>query len=643
MFKELTVGKKCLLGFGLVALVTTILGILGYWSARESERHIKEISLVRLPSVEHLLIIKAMNNEIKSATRTLLDASLDPALRARQYQTIEAAMQTLKKSWEIYEPLPQTPEEAELWKQFVPAWNKWREENNRFLELSRKVDSLDIGDPSSFAKHIHIFREDHYNLAAKVQRMLIDGTKFESGEDHTACRFGKWLASFKTNNERVKNVLQNVSEPHKLFHTAIGKAKKAWEEGKSEEAKRIVQEELFPSMEKVFKEFHVLLALAIENEGTYKEMQDQLVVKARESQRQGMELLDKIVEVNSQVAKDFSESGLRQASFARSISLVALVVGILLAVGIGLWVTQSLSRILKSIASRIKSGCDQVLSAAMQVSSSSQFLAEGASEQASALEETSSSLEQMSAMTKQNASNALQAKEMMAQAYQIVEKVKKHMEEMSKAIESITKASEETGKIIKTIDEIAFQTNLLALNAAVEAARAGEAGAGFAIVADEVRRLAMRAADAAKSTATLIEGIVGSVKEGRNLTLATMEAFKENVDIAGKVSALVEEIATASEEQAHGIEQISQGMSQMDKVVQRVASSAEEEASAAEELHSQAQCSKETVKELVALVEGLKKAEQMDEETKIVSPSRSALLKCDVSEAPKLPRPKMNG
>ena len=121
-------------------------------------------------------------------------------------------------------------------------------------------------------------------------------------------------------------------------------------------------------------------------------------------------------------------------------------------------------------------------------------------------------------MTKQNADNANQAKAMMTETKQIVEKVDSQMNEMTEAIAEITKTSEETGKIIKTIDEIAFQTNLLALNAAVEAARAGEAGAGFAVVADEVRNLALRAAEAARNTNSLIDNTIKAVKQGNELT-----------------------------------------------------------------------------------------------------------------------------
>jgi len=311
---------------------------------------------------------------------------------------------------------------------------------------------------------------------------------------------------------------------------------------------------------------------------------------------------------NIKEAKDTAEKTSSNSKTAIFFLVTTTLAGTVLAVALGIILTLSITRPIHEVAEGLGEGSEQVAAASSQVSSSSQSLAEGATQQASALEETSSSLEEMSSMTRQNADHAAQAKALMAEALKIVDKVDAQMKNMVHAIQDVTKSSEETGKIIKTIDEIAFQTNLLALNAAVEAARAGEAGAGFAVVADEVRNLAMRAAEAAKNTSSLIENTIVTVQNSRDLTERTQEAFKENVGITNKVGQLVDEIAAASSEQAQGIGQIGKAVAEMDKVVQRTAASAEESASAAEEMNAQAQQLKGYVTNLRNVVDGESKA-----------------------------------
>jgi len=203
-----------------------------------------------------------------------------------------------------------------------------------------------------------------------------------------------------------------------------------------------------------------------------------------------------------------------------------------------------------------------------------------------------------------------------------VTRAENSMQELVQSMDAIRKASEETSKIIKTIDEIAFQTNLLALNAAVEAARAGEAGAGFAVVASEVRNLAMRAAESAKMTSTLIETTTARVKEGSALVTKTTDAFAELNLNAEKVSGLVAEIAAASQEQARGIDQVGSAITEMDKVVQQTAANAEESASASEELNAQAGQMQAVAETLMRIVNG--SASGADAAQTGISPSQAA-------------------
>ncbi|MEG2053959.1 MAG: methyl-accepting chemotaxis protein, partial [Oscillospiraceae bacterium] len=232
---------------------------------------------------------------------------------------------------------------------------------------------------------------------------------------------------------------------------------------------------------------------------------------------------------------------------------------------------------------------DQVSGGADQVSGGAQALSQGATEQASSIEELSATVAEISSQVKANAENAKSASGLSDEAGAEVEQGNQHMQKMIAAMGDISDTSSQIGKIIKTIDDIAFQTNILALNAAVEAARAGAAGKGFAVVADEVRNLAGKSAEAAKNTTALIESSITAVANGTKIADDTAKSLFIIVDKVREVTDKINEIATASAEQASAVVQVTQGLDQISAVVQTNSATSEESAAASEELSGQAQ------------------------------------------------------
>jgi methyl-accepting chemotaxis protein len=261
-----------------------------------------------------------------------------------------------------------------------------------------------------------------------------------------------------------------------------------------------------------------------------------------------------------------------------------VLIGLLLATGI----TRSLSRALTQISAALESGAARTAAASTQLESVSQTVATGWSEQGASVAETGAALEQMSAMTRTTAENASRAKEFAAQARTAAETGARTMTEMDTAMEAIATSSGEVAKIVKQIDEIAFQTNILALNAAVEAARAGEAGQGFAVVAEEVRLLAQRSADAARETATLIEESLARSAAGTEKVEEVTAALAAVAEQSASVRTLVEEVSVGSRDQHSAISRMGEALRQIEQVSQQAAAGAEQGSAAAEELSAQA-------------------------------------------------------
>ena len=603
-----TIGKKLIAAFLAVSVITLLLGVVGFYGTVISGNAIEEIGSVQLASVDSLFVIKDRAEHIRAVMRTMAIPGISTEMRNQMRERLAEDRQIYSEAWDVYTALPHTAEESAMWKQFETAWNEWRNENNRFMEMAKRFEDLGVLNPRDLISQIESFSKDHYYLVQQVLEVLyMDKAVFDGGDDHTTCNAGRWMPTFQTDNPELRTIIASFGEPHRQFHTAVASIKKLAAEDRLEEARELYLKEMVPAMQHVFTSFDGMLTIANATADVLAQAQEVVLVDITAKQEIAIALLDQVLQYNRDSAQVTAATAMAQSAFIKMLSVAAMVIGVVLALGLGVLISRGINNALRRIASSLGAGAEQTASASGQVAQSSQSMAEGASEQASSLEETSASLEEMTSMTKQNAENANQASKLMALAKETVDDMARATDEMSKAISEIKSSSDETAKIIKTIDEIAFQTNLLALNAAVEAARAGDAGKGFAVVAEEVRNLAQRSAEAARNTAEMIAGSVKNADNGVQVTDRVSEALKHTVTNSEKVAQLVAEIAAASNEQAQGIEQINTAVAQMDQVTQSNAANSEESASASEELSAQAEEMQRMVMELVSMVGGASK------------------------------------
>jgi methyl-accepting chemotaxis protein len=344
MFANMKTGTKVLAGFGVALAITLLVGVMGYTGVNNLENSVDEIGEVRLPSVDSLLVINAEAQNIRGSMRTLTIPGLPPEYRSRQYDNLAASRERYEAAWAKYEPLPQIKEEEEVWKQFVPAWNAWRAENNKLIELARKFDTLGIADPKEFQGWMEQFTKDHYILVQRVLHQLHMGEEMQGGDDHTACAFGRWLASFQTSNPALVSALQEIREPHRRFHDTVKTIQRQRGLGAKDAAAQIYTRDMVPAMEGVFRGFESVLSIANEAVAVQTEMSKLDFEKVTPAQREATTLLASLVKINQDTAAAAVKSSHEQAASIKIVTVLSIVLGALFMLGLGYFLARAIGK-----------------------------------------------------------------------------------------------------------------------------------------------------------------------------------------------------------------------------------------------------------------------------------------------------------
>ncbi len=698
---KLKLGPKLIGAFSVVAAICAVVGFIGFYAMNNANSSIDELADVRMPSIQSLQVIQDCASVIEGSIKAMCNPKLTQAEIDHEIEAIDEARDRYEEAWAVYEPLPQTEEEAKVWSEFKSAWNQWRTDNNEFMTMRDELERLGIHDPTKLRQMVERFTKDHHALMSALGKGILNSEAVQVQEDPTKCAFGKWMSEYTASSSEIRKQIDEIKRYHDDFHEKAGKIENILARDRSgaalSQAKNIYANDVTPAAEKVFDRFERINDEVAKAENLYNRMQTQAMEVNAESAKRAIALLGDIVKINEEVGHAAATESKSMAASMKTIIVISILLGIVVAVGFGIFIARSIARPISAMATaaeeiahgnvnqsievksedevgqladafrnmvdymkdlataagqiasnnldvvikprsandvlgtafskmvsnlssmvrQLTDNATQLVSAATEIASSSEEMSRGSAQQADQVNQVSTAVEEMAATIVQSSKNAgdasdaaQQASDTAGQGGKIVgdtisgmQMIAQVVRDSATSISKLEQSADQIGEIIGVIDDIADQTNLLALNAAIEAARAGEQGRGFAVVADEVRKLAERTGKATGEITEMIKGIQGETSEavtsmesgisqvdqGRELADQAGTSLNEIVNMSSRVMDMIQQIATASEEQSSAAEQISRSIQHISNITNETASGAEQSAAAAEQLNRQAE------------------------------------------------------
>ncbi len=340
---KMNLGTKLIGGFVLVAVVTLMVGGVGFWAVSTLKGDLNEVKDNVLPGVLSLLTINEAQTAMSSAENSLLAAQLDEKARKDAFAGMETAKKRADEAWKIYEPLLQSTEEAAIWKEFISAWQRWWKDHEEFVRMADEMFSTKVEDPLILMEALQTFRGDHWKLLMTVMEFIDRGTQFEGGHDPTTCGLGKWMSTFTTPNPEISRRLAEIKTSHNAFHGSVTKLRELVAQGDKEGARRVFYDEMRPAAEKTILLMREIRAEAEKALAPYRKM----LRMAREvnavSSDKAEALLQKLIEVNEHAAKAAGDKAQRDSTLASTLVGSGMGIGFVGALVFGIFLSISIT------------------------------------------------------------------------------------------------------------------------------------------------------------------------------------------------------------------------------------------------------------------------------------------------------------